>query len=74
MLADLNLFIRARSIFVFPLQELRGKIHIGDLYYHETARHVFATFQYLAKEMRDQFQNGWTRIHIRFSFTSVKGA
>jgi hypothetical protein len=32
MLADLNLFIRARDIFVFPLQELRGKIPIGDLY------------------------------------------
>jgi hypothetical protein len=30
---NLNLFIRARAIFVFPLEELRGKIPIGDLYY-----------------------------------------
>jgi hypothetical protein len=33
VLADLNLSIRARCIFVFPLQELRGKIPISDLYY-----------------------------------------
>jgi hypothetical protein len=33
MLADLNLFIRTRGIFVFPLQEVRGRIPIGDLYH-----------------------------------------
>jgi hypothetical protein len=33
ILADLNLFIITRGIFVLPLQELRWKIPLGDLYY-----------------------------------------
>jgi hypothetical protein len=33
ILVDLNLFIKARGIFISPLQELRGKIPIGYIYY-----------------------------------------
>jgi hypothetical protein len=40
----------------------------------ETGRRVFANFQYPAKERRDQFQNRWNGINIRFYFTWFKGA
>jgi hypothetical protein len=34
-----------------------------------SAGSIFANFQYPAKEKRDQFQNKWNRISVRFYFT-----